>query len=193
MGLGITAYSRLDYIGHHPGPKTPDGNEGENCQYDEETYDRLHLQAFAYSDFPHALQGIPGTPDIRGEAFGWDSLISAGCFALTAGTETHSFEAGSYGGYDQWREHLGRCFGWSRDTEDPFFELIYFADNEGTLLWLPAKNLLADFEAGREKWRDYCVDIFSDQPYQPKYYLEKYENWAHACELAADGGLVDFH
>lgn len=191
MGLDITAYSRLDYIGHHP---EPGPNADPGCQYDAKTYDRRHIEAYAYSCFTHALEGIPGSPDIRTDEPGPDQFISAGCFAMTAATETHNFQAGSYMGYSRWREALGRCFGWKRDTEDPFMELIYFADNEGTLLWKSARALLADFEAGRERWRDYCLSTFPDtDQVQCARYLEKYEDWAHACRLAADGGLIDFH
>lgn len=188
MGLDITAYSRLDYIGH--GEHTHE----VGCCYTED-YTTRHIQAFAYDSFPHALVGIPSNPNIKLETgSSGDGFLDAGYFQVTNATETHQFQAGSYSGYNRWREHLGTCFGWKRDTEDPFMELIYFADNEGTILWKPARELLKDFEEGREKWRDYCLETFSDTAHPSStYMIEKYEDWAHAFKLASDGGLVDFH
>jgi hypothetical protein len=189
MGLDIRAYSRLDYIGHG----TDGQHDDEDCCYTED-YSRRHIPAYAYDSFPHALEGIPGNPDIRRETgSSGDGFLNAGYFQVTSATETHGFPAGSYGGYNRWREHLGKCFGWSRDTEDPFMELIYFADNEGTILWKPARELLKDFEEGREKWLAYCTtEGLTGSPYG-MWYLEVYEDWAQACKLAADGGLLDFH
>lgn len=188
MGLAIAAYSRLDYIGHHPG-KTED----RECEYDPKTFERRHIDAFAYECFPHALEGIPGSPEIRRIESRPDSFLEVGCFAITPGTEAHTFGAGSYSGYNRWREHLGICFGWNRETTDPFMELIHFADNEGTLLWKAARELAGDFEAGREKWRDYVLGLPNVDPHRGSWWIEVYEDWAHACRLAGDGGLIDFH
>ena len=43
MGLDITAYSNLRYLGRHPGDD--DGEHG----YDPETFERLHVEAYAYT------------------------------------------------------------------------------------------------------------------------------------------------
>lgn len=184
MGLDIVAYSKLEFIGRHP------GMDAEDHEYDPKTGARVHVEAFAYSDFSHALAGVPGERFVPDWGSGSPEIISAGCFAVTPETQTHDFQAGSYHGYGRWREELATCFGWKRDTEDPFMELIYFADNEGTLCAQAAAELLKDFEAGREQWTAYWAA--KDGPLDT-YRMAKYEDWTLACRLAADGGLIDFH
>jgi hypothetical protein len=182
MGLDITAYSRLKHIGKH----------AEECeeQYDPETYDRIHVHAYAYTEFPDSFRGIPivGTKHYRSSEF-----IEGGCYAITDETETHRFRAGSYSGYNRWREDLARQFNPAPITfdrgprmakpepEKPFYELIWFADNEGTIGPEAALDLLADF--------DLHVNLYEGD----EYARSKYADWHKAFKLAADGGLVDFH
>ncbi len=177
MGLDITAYSNLRHLGH-----CPDVNEDDH-EYDPETYDRIHVQAFAYDAFPHALAGLP---DVRTDLFGsGDAFLTAGCFEVTDKTETHRFRAGSYSGYNMWRDDLRRQFNPETDPAGPFYELIWFADNEGTIATEAARALLVDFRqlapayAPAMSWADYARRSYAD--------------WTRAFELAADGGLVDFH
>jgi hypothetical protein len=173
MGLDITAYSRLKHVGKHA-----DGWCDES--YDDD-FNRVHVQAFAYEDFPQSFRGIPvlGTKAASGSAF-----IDGGCFAVTAETKTHAFRAGSYGGYNAWRADLQRQFNPLRNADGPFYELIWFADNEGCIGPEAAKDLLADF---REHADRYAPGEYED------YFRQKYQDWTTAFELAADGGLVDFH
>lgn len=190
MGLDITAYSNLRHLGHHP------GSEEEDHQYDPETFDRRHVEAFAYDCFPHALKGVPDLREVKG--FTSSTFLSGGCFEITDKTETHAFRAGSYSGYGQWRMDLasqfnpaaiifeaGRPAMTEPDPELPFYELIWFADNEGTIGSQAAADLLADF-------RQHAT------AYDPKHAYdgwahEKYRDWTTAFELAAQGGLVHFH
>lgn len=190
MGLDITAYSNLRYLGHH------DGAEVEDHQYDPQTYDRLHIEAFAYDCFPHALKGVP---DLR-ETKGWSdsTFLSGGCYEITDKTVRFDFHAGSYGGYSQWRMNLAKQFNPSAivfeagrpamtepDPALPFYELIWFADNEGTISAETAADLLADF-------REHAASYDPGDGY-PEYMREKYADWTRAFELAADHGLVHFH
>jgi hypothetical protein len=183
MGLDITAYSRLTYVGHCP-------DRDEEHGYDPETFDRLHVEAYAYDTFPHALMGVPNLRPLAG--YSGSKFTTGGCFALTEKTETHRFRAGSYGGYSRWRKELADQFNPYRtgpdgdrppSPEGPFYELIWFADNEGTLSELAATKLLGNF-------RQFEVDYAASHD---EYDTERYRHWLRAFELAADGGLVDFH
>jgi len=183
VGLDITAYSRLKHLGQHE----PD-NSDEGCEYDPKTYDRVHIQAYAYDDFPQSFRGIPvlGTEASNsGHIF-----LEGGCYELTAETETHAFRAGSYGGYNRWRADLARQFnpGPPHAENGPFFELVWFADNEGSIGPEAAKDLLEDFRAYEDRYAPDVADAWWRDGY-----VARYRDWMRAFELAADGGLVDFH
>lgn len=179
MGLDITAYSNLRYVGF-----CPDRDEDDHG-YDPDTYDTTHVPAYAHDAFPHALMGIPNQ---RIKPVGTETLIEAGCFEVTEKTETHRFRAGSYGGYNRWRADLAAEFNPFRASgppspEGPFYELIWFADNEGTIGELAATKLLGNF-------RQFEVEYAASHD---EYDVQRYRDWLRAFELAADGGLVNFH
>lgn len=176
MGLDITAYSKLELVGKH----TEDW-----CDLYE-----THVQAFAYDSFPRSFRGI----EVVGNR---DSFIEGGCYAFTDGTETHAFRAGSYSGYGRWRNDLaaqfnpapvtfgdrGPCMA-EPDPNLPFYELIWFADNEGTIGPEAAADLLADFRAHATAYEPGA---------SADYFRDKYTDWTRACELAANSGLISFH
>lgn len=144
MGLDITAYNHLTYVGHHR--KWAD----EDKHYDE------HHEAYAYDSFPHALLGVPNVQTKSG--YGGSTFLSGGCFQVTDKTKAHEFRAGSYSGYNAWRRDLAEQFNpygpgagtgglgdyIAPDPEKPFYELIWFADNAGTICELAAANLLPE-------------------------------------------------
>jgi hypothetical protein len=163
MGLDIIAYSNLAPIGKHV--------EELWCPDDD------HIQAFAYDVFPQSFRGIP-VLSTRGE------FVDGGCYERTDKTETLDFRAGSYGGYGQWREDLQRQFNPQREVNGPFYELIWFADNEGSIGPEAAADLLVDF---REH-----ADRYDPSGAYPDYSREKYRDWTRACQLAADSGLIYF-
>ncbi len=172
MGLSVTAYSKLKHVGKHA--KDPELNEGEPGGVDDWCYYDDHVQAFAYDSFPQSFRGTPIIDQREGFIFG-------GCYATTSETKTHGFDH-SYGGYNRWRENLQRQFNPDREPEAPFYELIWFADNEGTIGPEAAKDLLADFKAHAEQYEA-----------EDGYAAQRYQDWTRACELAADGGLISFH
>lgn len=178
MGLDITAYSRLKHIGKHE--KDVALNEGEPGGMDDYCYYEEHVQAYAYDTFPQSFRGIPivGTKDLAGG----DTFIEGGCYAVTDATRTHGFGF-SYTGYNRWRADLQSRFNPERQPDGPFFELIWFADNEGTIGPAASTDLLQDFRLHFERYH------VPDMP----YYLDRYKDWMRAFELGADGGLVDFH
>lgn len=163
MGLDITAYSYLAPVGKHT---------------DEWCEDEYHVEAYAYDSFPQSFRGIP---ILGNDLHGLSGYIEGRCFAWTEGTETHQFRAGSYHGYNVWREDLRQQFNPNNDPDGPFYELIWFADNEGSIGPDAAKDLLADFENH--------ADLYQGDEYE----REKYSDWTRACQLAANGGLIHFH
>jgi hypothetical protein len=110
--------------------------------------------------------------------------------ALYSFAEEFDFQAGSYSGYNDWRNWLAQVAGW-RSAEDAwkagggaFFELIYFSDSEGVIGSEVSAKLAEDFAEYDEKARSMGED---------GYRYKKYQEWRRAFEMAADGGAVDFH
>lgn len=185
MGLDITAYSHLEYVGVHEfDPELNEGEPGPYCYYDG------HVTAHAYDCFPASFKGIPLLD--RPEGF-YENALFGGCYATTDKTETHRFRAGSYSGYNAWRSDLARQFNpapianlregmQEPDPNLPFYELIWFADNEGCIGPEAAAELLVDFGEHANE-------------YEPAtgYFRDLYTDWTRAFELAAQSGLVDFH
>jgi hypothetical protein len=177
MGLDITAYSNLRYVGHH------EEWDDEDAHYDQ------HHEAYAYETFPHALMGVP---NLQRDAT-YAQFVTGGCFEVTEKTESHGFRAGSYTGYSEWRKDLAARFNPYRDggppsSEGPFYELLWFADNEGVIGQLAATNLLISFREHEVEYRAAHQDISDGD-----WFIARYADWMRACELAADGGLIDFH
>lgn len=160
MGLDITAYNRLALVGRHV---------ASWCEEDH------HVQAFVYDAFPQSFDGVDVIAQEKG-------CLVGGCYALTDATQTHRFHAGSYSGYNDWRADLQAQFNPDRHPDKPFYELIWFADNEGTIGPAAAARLLHDFHDHADH-------------YQPRHrgFAENYADWTRAAELAADSGLIHFH
>lgn len=189
MGLDIAAYSNLNYVGHHDKSAFDD----EDCGYDHVSGERIHVEAYAYTEFPHALMGVPNVKPIPLGAEG--VFIGGGCFTVTEATESHGFRAGSYSGYGMWREDLAHWFNpyrvdvdGSPSPEGPFYELLWFAGNEGTIATAACASLLADFRQHRDAYVAYQAGAtYGD------YNVQRYDDWIRAFELGAQSGLVDFH
>lgn len=187
MGLDITAYSHLERVGKHL--KDPELNEGEPGGIDDWCYYEGHVSAYAYSDFPQSFRGVP----ILGESRGF---IEGGCYVTTDKTEDHDFRAGSYTGYNQWRADLQEWFNPRRLTDGPFYELIWFADNEGTIGPEAAADLLADFQEHADAYTAAHIEDPATGRYSVPdgdWFIAKYKHWTRAFELAAADGLVKFH
>jgi len=109
-------------------------------------------------------------------------------------TERSAFRAGSYSGYNVWRNSLARVAGYSPLTDGrydegawaatggPFWEMINFTDCDGVLGTAVCKKLCADFVA----WHDIAREQLSDGD------VLTYEQFKTTFELAADGGCVVF-
>lgn len=168
MGLDINAYSHLRPVGRH---------SKDWCDDD-------HIRAFSYNEFPRSFRGIP----VLGYEIRSSRVLDGGCYEVTAATETVEFRAGSYGGYGMWRDHLMRTYNPDCEWDKPFYELIWFADNEGVIGPEAAADLYADF----------CehADVYAateSDPREQQYMQQKYQYWMRACELAKEDGLIQFH
>lgn len=108
------------------------------------------------------------------------------------------FRAGSYSGYNEWREELAKMAGYPVTATDssrhlhsagawtadggPFWELIHFSDCDGVIGPVVSAKLAKDFAEYQAK-----ADEIGG------YFAEKYADWRKAFETAAQGGFVDFH
>lgn len=188
MGLDISCYSNVKVA--TDGCNIPDGESW--CEADD------HVSVYAYTGFTHALTGVAAEATLRPmpSARGDSGITEAACCFDVSESETFGFRAGSYGGYNAFRDALAglsnRSAGdyWGKDgnRDWPFYELVNFADNEGTLDWVAAKALLEDFQRHRDQFaRQYKDDAHRS------YWVEVYDEWITGLELAADHGLVCFH
>lgn len=115
-------------------------------------------------------------------------LESKRCYV--AKEQSWSFRAGSYSGYNCWREELAKAAELDLEdvwvnpeihTDDPFYELLDFADNEGTIGPEACADLAKDFEDLAVKYR------------MPQECQELFDTWAMAFQDAANNGMIVFH
>lgn len=115
-----------------------------------------------------------------------------------------SFRAGSYSGYNQWREQLARmALGVEPDViwanpeaykGQAFFELINFADCEGTIGPKTSKKLYQDFltfdEMAKQGYEPERKGVFIEQ----NWFYDKYKEWMEAFQIAStQNGAILFH
>ncbi|WP_024516984.1 hypothetical protein [Bradyrhizobium sp. Tv2a-2] len=180
MGLDITAYTRLTKI--------------ENPTLDEDGFYDDGFQATA-SVIEWTEQNWPGRT----------AGIETG--AVYDCADSFGFRAGSYSGYNAWREQLAKMAGyplghydgqvgqreshcvacWNGQT-GPFAELINFADNEGTIGPVVSAKLAKDFAEHQEKAEQWAQSLLDGD-----WFIAKYRDWRKAFEMASDNGAVDFH
>lgn len=184
MGLDITAYRKLTKIDvvFDAGGDPIDPVTRETVDYD--------LNASINNHFPGRADDIEDR-------------------AIYVADDRHGFRAGSYGGYNAWREELAKLAGYpglERDpynvgqiqirhdagafsvTEGPFWELICFSDCEGVIGSSISAKLAKDFA----DWDD-RAKAHSGSMDRPIWFYETYLEWRAAFEMAADAGAVEFH
>lgn len=184
MGLDISAYKNLtkvDCVFDVDGePIDPTTREG--IDYD--------FRAYVNPDFPGRSEGIEDS-------------------AVYVAEDSTGFRAGSYGGYNAWREELAKLAGYKavpvdryntgnvqmrhdygafEATEGPFWETIMFSDCEGVIGSAVSAKLARDFADWAERAKEHGESLS-----QPNWFYEKYQEWREAYEMAADGGAVQFH
>lgn len=163
MGLDITAYSKLKAV--RPRPK-----------YEDE------------SGYAESLESLP--PNHASQADRMEGMEPKTWYRVEG--KTFGFRAGSYSGYNRWREWLAELAGhgspqnvWNNPKPGPFVELINFSDCEGTIGPVVSAKLAKDFA----EWDDRAKAADKADGYD----YGKYREWRKAFEMAADGGAVTFH
>lgn len=107
---------------------------------------------------------------------------------------TLRFRAGSYSGYNHWRDALCRAVhgiaaedlwaNYERWAGKPFVELIHFADNEGIIGPKTSAKLAGDFS-------EHALSVCESWAKEP-WLIETYQRFSQAFALAAGGGVVEF-
>lgn len=158
MGLDISAYRQLVMV------ENPELDaDGSPIDWDGK------FQAFTSDEFASQAEGIIDR-------------------AVYTYADSMGFRAGSYGGYNGWRNELAKLAGYvSADAvwaacpmEGPFVELINFSDCEGVIGPKVAAKLAKDFA-------EYQAKITGDD-----YFAERYALFKAAFEMASDNGAVAF-
>lgn len=164
MGLNISAYGRLEKL----------RDEDVELGNYNIPIDRKVVDFFDNPKFPYHISGI-----------------DSGSFYRNKG-EQYSFRAGSYSGYNDWRNWLAQVAGfkdaneiWSRKPLAPFVELINFSDCEGAIGYIIAGKLAKDFKDYEQKAKEMKGLL--------PFALERYYDWKKACEIAAKKGAISFH
>lgn len=165
MGLDITAYRKLTAVRPRPA--------GDETGYDE------------------GLIWLP--PQHAAQFKGREAGIRLDHWYRDAGPDNvFGFRAGSYSGYNRWREWLAALAGhgspetvWrTPNAPGPFVELINFSDCEGTIGPVVAAKLAKDFAEWGERAKANDAEGYN--------YIQ-YCEWRKAFEMAADHGAVAFH
>jgi hypothetical protein len=170
MGLDVTSYSRLT-----PAPHAELESDGAPVNW--RIFWRLRPE-----DISNTEHLWPG----RTEGIAPPGVYSA--------NDRLTFRAGSYSGFNEWRDTLAKCAGYPSaravwETPDqfsgqPFVELLNFSDCEGVIGPVVAAKLAADFAA---------ADARITLAMPGMWFLQLYAYWRLAFMLAADGGAVEFH
>lgn len=106
-------------------------------------------------------------------------------------TERFSFEAGSYNGFAHWCDLLAQLAK-ERQTEgfNDIIQSMQFDHVECVIGPIVAKTLALKFSVHKD-----TAAVFSKRltdSYDAGNFIARYLDWLHACEMAADGGAVDF-
>lgn len=139
-----------------------------------------NLRALYKNETPEKIASFYKNEDFPGRAAG---IVDDAVYTYD---ECFSFRAGSYTGYNEWRNQLAQLAGyesaedcWTK-TEGPFWELINFTDCEGVLGDETCAKLLIDF-------RNYLSAVQTTD-----WFSELYMQWMKAMELASNYGAVKF-
>lgn len=119
---------------------------------------------------------------------------------LYEGRVTDSYVSYSYSTHSRFREFLIKVIGkdeellndhgrirWddlSTKSDIPFYDLIWFADNEGCLDWEVSEKLFKEFE------ENFQAALQMESKY--KYMVEKYLDWYNIFKDAKNKGVVVF-
>lgn len=138
---------------------------------------------------------------LRGMERSFSGLEEDAWYRMTEDSDIVEFRAGSYGGYNEWRNALALLGAGIRADEMwadpdkyqdyPFFLLINFADNEGSIGPNAASLLDMQFAVGRTEIDQKARAHFTDD-HEYEWFMDKYDDWAEAFKLARENGMVYF-
>lgn len=184
MGLDITAASKINWKEAY--------TEEEVYQFNSDApsiADMLHEKVNAIrvwvASFPERADGVVPSNAIDGRDY------------FKVDGEKLNFRAGSYSGYNNWRDELSllalkvpaeSVWHNPKFLGQPFQELIEFSDCEGVIGPKTSAKLYKDFCDFHAAALIHAQTIGDGD-----WWLDKYELWMRAFQLAADGGAVQFH
>lgn len=193
MGLDISYTDKLIRV---PKEDIPEGAHGYNEVYDD-----------WQEASPHSLIWIP-TPQKW-----WPNHtvgLEDNTWYYNTGENKGSFRAGSYGGYNEWRDDLAQAIGWlsgargawesGEEYGPPFMELINFSDSQGYIGPEISEKLYQDFVNYEDQIMDKVDQWFLKMELGKEYntsdmkwFEQKYNDWKEAFNQARNGGMVMFH
>jgi hypothetical protein len=125
--------------------------------------------------------------------------IEEGSYAPSSDCEEHHFRAGSYSGYNDFRNLLCVIMHgvpaaelWEKPEVfegKEFYNLINFSDCEGYFGPTNSKKLHEDFVKHRDK---FVSNIADKEPYEG-YYTRVYDDFLLGFEITSKGGVLLFH
>lgn len=198
MGLDISYYGNVKRI---PDEEVPEGVEAFNQAYDDWESSRDNNTYLYYLDPDRSYFG----GHMKGLEPGWYEVPREGGGYL---------RAGSYSGYNSWRNDLALAAGYEGGVEEvwgmgdqlyqpdspPFLELINFSDAEGVIGPDISKKLYNDFVNNEKKVKDevdkWFLKIHPTKSYDvedTKWFNQKYNEWKEAFRTASQNGFVSFH
>lgn len=130
--------------------------------------------------------------------------LEEGVYLDTFDTVQHHFRAGSYSGYNGFRDRLSKALlgvEASAVWEDPAsfegrpgYEMIDFSDCEGVISSSVADKLHKDLVGNREVFEKHLIEEFdadNDKPFDPiSLDMETYDDFIYAFKLASENGVV---
>lgn len=180
MGLDVTAYRRLERVADWPADAESiddfaEYESGRGYVWNGRSVTDVH-PVYVQRDFPEHHSLTPG---------------------IYAYAESNDWGAGSYSGYNQWRDWLSRsALGVSAEEVWRNFDrwrdrgvawLINFSDCEGIIGAEVCARILADLRENEATIREQAIGQ------DAAWCLAKLDDWLAGLEMAADGGMLDFH
>jgi hypothetical protein len=222
MGLDISAYSHLRFRTKDV-PEEWDGEDGSVLvPFVEDHIERLDGMPTGLYDptdeirlWWHAEHGTYAIPAsevaqletrIAGLQGGSVKAECPGDLAVLAEdrpvSNSTGFRAGSYSGYNWWREQLCK-FALEVSPEDvweeperfegkAFVELINFSDCDGCIGSKTSAKLAKDFAAHAPRLKMWATKHLTDAD-ERSYFVDSYAEWQQGFELAAQNGVLIFH
>jgi hypothetical protein len=130
--------------------------------------------------------------------------MKPGLYSFTKKSRKYGFRAGSYSGYNWWRNQLS-LFALETEAEDvwfepedfrgqPFVELIDFTDCDGRIGTSVCAKLAEDFTSHAARAKRFAATLSNTDPegWPGDDWLAVYRQFARAFRLAAQNGALEF-